>query len=96
MKKILLLFLFIPIVSLFYFPESPEMTQINLYPDLKGYFVDAKNGDDDNSGNQLDSPWKSLEKINSIIFEPGDNIYFKRGTSYSHGNYCESSFGKFI
>ena len=47
MKKILLLFLFIPIVSLFYFPESPEMTQINLYPDLKGYFVDAKNGDDD-------------------------------------------------
>ena len=90
MKKLILLLLFIPIVSLFYFPVSgfpgsPEKTQINSDPDLKGYFVDAKNGDDDNSGKQLDSPWKTIEKINSIIFEPGDNVYFKRGTSYSHG-----------
>ena len=85
MKKLILLLLFIPIVSLFYFPESPEVTQINLHTDLKGYFVDAKNGDDDNSGNQLDSPWKTVEKINSIILEPGDNVYFKRDTSYSHG-----------
>ena len=85
MKKLILLLLFIPIVSLFYFPESPEVTQINLHADLKGYFVDAKNGDDDNSGKQLDSPWKTVEKINSIILEPGDNVYFKRGTSYSHG-----------
>ena len=29
--------------------------------------------------------FKKYLKINSIIFEPGDNIYFKRGTSYSHG-----------
>jgi len=90
MKKLIILLLFIPIVSLFYFPVygfqgSSEKTQINSDPDLKGYFVDAKNGDDNNSGKQLDSPWKTIEKINSIIFEPGDNVYFKRGTSYSHG-----------
>ena len=90
MKKLIILLLFIPIVSLFYFPVygfqgSSEKKQINSDPHLKGYFVDAKNGDDNNSGKQLDSPWKTIEKINSIIFEPGDNVYFKRGTSYSHG-----------
>ena len=90
MKKFYLLLLFVPFVFLFYFlvsgsTEYPEMIQINSDQDLRGYFVDAKNGDDQNSGKQLSSPWKTVEKINSIIFEPGDNIYFKRGTSYYHG-----------
>ncbi len=57
MKKLNLILLFIPIVSLFYFSlygfsVIPEKTQINSDPDLKGYFVDAKNGDDENSGKQ--------------------------------------------
>jgi len=82
MKYILCSVLIVLFLSSFHFPEK---TQINSDPDLKGYFVDANNGDDDNSGKQLDSPWKTLEKINSIIFEPGDNVYFKRGTSYSRG-----------
>ena len=90
MKKFLLLILFIQPVFLFFFPVfdfpgSPEKTQINLHSDLKGYFVDGNNGDDDNSGKLLESPWKTVEKINTIIFEPGDNVYFKRGTSYFHG-----------
>jgi hypothetical protein len=29
------------------------------------------------------SPWKSLSAVSSMIFQPGDNIYFKRGSSYS-------------
>lgn len=82
MKYILCSVLIVLFLSSFHFPEK---TQINSDPDLKGYFVDANNGDDDNSGKQLDSPWKTVEKINSIIFEPGDNVYFKRGTTYSRG-----------
>ena len=82
MKYILCSVLIVLFFSSFHFPEK---TQINSGSDLKGYFVDANNGDDNNSGKQLDSPWKTVEKINSIIFEPGDNVYFKRGTSYSHG-----------
>ena len=90
MKKFYLLLLFIPFVFFFYilvsgFTKYPKKTQINSDQDLRGYFVDAKNGDDQNSGKQLSNPWKTVEKINSIIFEPGDNIYFKRGTSYYHG-----------
>ena len=72
MKKLNLILLFIPIVSLFYFSlygfsVISEKTQINLDSDLKGYFVDARNGDDENSGKQINSPWKTVEKINSII-----------------------------
>ena len=81
MKHILCSVLIVLFLSSCHFLEK---AQINSAPDLKGYFVDANNGDDENSGKQLDSPWKTVEKINSIIFEPGDNIYFKRGTSYSH------------
>ena len=65
--------------------QFAEKAQKKTAPDLKGYFVDADKGDDKNSGTNPSSPWKSIEKINSTIFEPGDNIYFKRGTNYSHG-----------
>ena len=82
MKYILCSVLIVLFLSSYHFPEKE---QIKSDPDLKGYFVDAKYGDDDNSGKQPDSPWKTVEKINAIIFEPGDNVYFKRGTSYSHG-----------
>jgi hypothetical protein len=82
MKYILCSVIIVLFVSNCHFPEK---TQINSDTDLKGYFVDANNGDDNNSGKQLDSPWKTVEKINSIVFEPGNNIYFKRGTSYSDG-----------
>jgi hypothetical protein len=43
------------------------------------YYVDAKNGNDGNSGTSPGSAWKSLEKINTFQFQPGDSILFKRG-----------------
>ena len=54
-------------------------------PNDKGYFVDAKHGDDSNSGISRKESWKTVKKINSMVFKPGDNIYFKRGTIYSKG-----------
>jgi len=36
-------------------------------------------GNDNNSGTSVKSPWKSLEKVNSKIFNPGDKILFKAG-----------------
>jgi hypothetical protein len=49
------------------------------------YFVDSGSGDDVNSGTSEGSPWQSLDKVASTIFEPGDSIYFKRGSSYEGG-----------
>ena len=42
------------------------------------YYVDADEGDDDNDGS-LESPWRTLEKINSTEFLPGDKIFLKAG-----------------
>ena len=47
------------------------------------YYIDSNNGDDENDGTSPNSPWKTLSKVSSMTFQPGDNIYFKRGTMYS-------------
>lgn len=43
------------------------------------YYVDATNGDDNNPGTSQSSPWKTIAKVNSYSFDPGDTIQFKRG-----------------
>lgn len=54
-------------------------------PSDDGYFVDAEYGDDNNSGTSRKEPWQTVEKVNSMTFKPGDNLYFKRQTAYSKG-----------
>ncbi|MBE9484937.1 MAG: hypothetical protein IMY74_08825, partial [Bacteroidetes bacterium] len=46
------------------------------------YYVDASNGSDDNSGTSQYAAWKSISKVNSSIFLPGDSILFKRNESW--------------
>jgi hypothetical protein len=43
------------------------------------YYVDAENGADRNSGTSVSAPWKTLEKVNSVTFAPGDRILFLAG-----------------
>jgi len=45
---------------------------------MANYYVDATLGDDSNPGT-ITQPWKTISKVNSSSFSPGDNIYFKRG-----------------
>jgi len=42
------------------------------------YYVDTS-GSDGNSGTSASAPWQSLGKVNSVAFQPGDVINFKRG-----------------
>jgi parallel beta-helix repeat protein len=42
------------------------------------YYVDSANGNDSNNGNSPSSPWKTLAKINSSKFMPGDVILLRR------------------
>lgn len=44
------------------------------------YYVDAKNGRDQNEGNSLSAPWKTLAKVNATQFQPGDKILLKSGS----------------
>ncbi|MDB5107266.1 MAG: hypothetical protein JWM69_207 [Candidatus Binatus sp.] len=43
------------------------------------FFVDARLGNDANSGTSRDSPWRSLAKINQTSLAPGTAVYLKRG-----------------
>ncbi len=43
------------------------------------YYVDATNGNDINSGTSIDASWKTIAKVNSFYFNPGETILFKRG-----------------
>lgn len=47
------------------------------------FYVDIENGDDRNNGTHEKSPWKSLEKVNSITFRPGSRILFKSGRTWA-------------
>lgn len=47
------------------------------------YYVDATNGKDSNDGLSLSSAWKTIAKVNSCNFQPGDNILFKRGETWT-------------
>lgn len=51
-----------------------------LVPEHPGtYYVDQTLGDDDNDGLSTDNPWKTISKVNSSSFIPGDQILFKKG-----------------
>ena len=49
------------------------------------YYVDATNGNDNNSGLSPSSAWKTIAKVNSSNFNPGAQILFK-GRRFGGGN----------
>ena len=40
-------------------------------------------GDDNNSGTSPEEAWQTIDKVNSIDFEPGDSILFEGGATYN-------------
>jgi hypothetical protein len=46
------------------------------------YYIDANSGNDANSGTSTSSAWKTISKVNSKSFSPGDNILFLRGCTW--------------
>jgi hypothetical protein len=46
------------------------------------YYIDSQNGNDLNSGTNPGKAWASIDKVNQMIFQPGDKILFKAGTEY--------------
>jgi len=47
------------------------------------YYLDATNGNDLNDGLSPATAWKTISKVNSTSFNPGDIIQFKRGETWS-------------
>ncbi|WNM31852.1 right-handed parallel beta-helix repeat-containing protein [Streptomyces sp. Li-HN-5-11] len=46
------------------------------------YYV-STNGSDSNAGTSSSAPWRSLTKVNSTTFQPGDTIRFESGDSWT-------------
>jgi len=47
------------------------------------YYVDSAGGNDSNDGKSEANPWKTLQKLNTTVFSPGDAIYLKSGSSFT-------------
>lgn len=55
------------------------------------YYVDATNGNDTNDGLSPSTAWKTIAKVNSSSFQPGDSILFKRGEIWREELIVQSS-----
>ena len=47
------------------------------------YYVSNSTGNDTQNGTSSSSAWKTLSKVNSFAFQPGDTVLFKRGDTWS-------------
>jgi len=50
------------------------------YSSGASYYVDSREGNDANNGTSPASAWRSLAKINSAKFSPGDSVLLRRGS----------------
>ncbi len=50
---------------------------------FRTFYVDAALGNDAQNGLTALTAWKSLDKINATVFEPGDSILFKSGQTWT-------------
>jgi len=57
------------------------------------FYVDSRNGNDNNNGKSSSTAWKTLDKLNMIIFKAGDLIYLRRGQSF-YGSLILKGSGK--
>ena len=46
------------------------------------YYIDSEKGSDKNSGISMKMPWKTLDRVNGVIFNPGDHILFKANSQF--------------
>jgi len=57
------------------------------------YYVDNQSGDDVRSGVSREQAWKTLERVNSHVFQPGDQLLFKAGARFT-GQLCPQGSGR--
>jgi hypothetical protein len=67
------------ILSLIIFASTLLINPINSF--AQDYYV-SNSGDDSNFGISEKSPWKTISKVNSTTFIPGDTIHLKSGNSW--------------
>lgn len=46
------------------------------------YYIDSGAGNDSNHGTNITHAWRSLARVNETVFQPGDRILLKAGSTY--------------
>lgn len=69
------------------FPVSLETTVSG----GKTYYVDSAAGNDSHAGTSASTPWKTIQKVNQSVFQPGDSVLFMRGDSWAQTLHVPSS-----
>lgn len=54
------------------------------------YYIDAVNGSDNNTGISPELAWKTVNKVNTFSFSPGDIISFQAGQIWRESLICQS------
>ncbi|MCD6346820.1 MAG: right-handed parallel beta-helix repeat-containing protein [Bacteroidales bacterium] len=49
----------------------------------RNYYLDSSRGNDEANGISSNTPWKSLNKLNSVSLKPGDSVLFASGSFWS-------------
>lgn len=62
-------------IAALFFPFSGAMAMT--------YYVDSVAGSDANAGTSSAAPWATITKVNGISFSPGDQVLFKRGSTWT-------------
>jgi len=57
----------------------------------RSYYLDSVRGSDENPGTEA-APWRRLERLEGLALNPGDHVYFVRGSSF-HGGVTIASSG---
>jgi len=52
------------------------------YHNATTYYVDESNGNDTNDGISQQTAWRTIQKVNSVKFSPGDSVLFKKGETW--------------
>jgi len=57
------------------------------------YYVDCNAGSDSNAGTSITAAWRTVGKVNSVSFVPGDNILFNKGCTWTDAYISTSQSG---
>ncbi len=84
-RNIFFSLLMVAVVLMFASLAKPAVMQGKLLhsPGGTNYYVDSEKGDNKSDGTSPEKAWKSLDRVNSTVFTPGDKILFKAGTTYT-------------
>lgn len=64
-------------------PHAPSWIFEERIASVRGdFYVDSKNGNDFNDGRSPEKAWKTLERANRAVLDPGSRLLFRRGGVY--------------